>query len=96
MIFLINEFLFNAFMEIAINLFLVPQIIHNVIRGQLVDFDVNFIIMFMCTRSLLPVFYIINANNEDNFLIRFISEVVLKTFSEFHQITILPFQFSFF
>ena len=52
---MINEFLFNSFMQIAINFFLVPQIVHNVLRGRMMDFDANYIIFFMCTRSLLPV-----------------------------------------
>lgn len=54
----LNEFLFQPWLEVLVNLYLVPQIIHNAIRGHFVEFDKNFLICFMCIRSLLPVIYI--------------------------------------
>jgi len=46
---------YNAFI-IGMSLYLVPQIIHNVIRGGRIRFDENYMFLAIGIRGVLPVF----------------------------------------
>jgi len=47
-------FISNNFFLFLMNLYLVPQIVHNVMRGGRVDFDLNYMLV-IGLRAFLPV-----------------------------------------
>jgi hypothetical protein len=58
--YLFYQYIFSRLFEVLINFFLVPQIIHQAIKGTQQQQNRYFVLGFMASRSLLPVscFYI--------------------------------------
>jgi len=57
MLFLLYRFiLYNSFILIM-SLYLVPQIIHNAIRGQRAEFNAKFLFLMVGTRMILPLYF---------------------------------------
>ena len=61
-LFLIYYFILTNWWILIMHLFLVPQIIHNAIRGQNCGFNPYYLFLFIGVRIIIPVKHIIYGN----------------------------------
>jgi len=57
MVVLFYNFIFRWWFIALLNMYLIPQIIHSVHRGQMMEFDKIYIFMLLASRSFVPVNY---------------------------------------